>query len=76
MKYSIHDAATVPVRSQLYVAFIAAPGAPRGEYAEEVDILVEGRGQTNLAEVRRTAQKYVDETLVEGCKIRRIQKVW
>jgi hypothetical protein len=76
MIYKVHTGATHGVNDQLFTVYCAWPGTPRGMYDEEVDVLVEGRRRANMAEVRRVAQAYLDETCAPGGRVKRVHKAW
>ena len=75
----IHHGATHGQNDYVYTAWCSLPDSPRGQYDEEIDLIVHRPpftrrpGETAL---RRRAQQELDENYTPGMKVRRITRVW
>jgi len=80
MTIEIHHGATHGNDDYVYTAWCAMPNSPRGQYDEEIDLIVRAEGRRGRrpgeAALRRAAQAELDANYTPGMKVRRITRVW
>lgn len=74
LRYEVHRSWSHTLDDRVYTALCAFPDTPRGQYDEEIDIIVHGGGRRrpNMAEVRRVAERELAEGYAEGLTVRRL----
>jgi hypothetical protein len=77
MNIEIHDGATHGMDDYVYTAWCSLPDTPRGEYDEEIDLIVRnGRSRPGVTALKRRAQEELDANYDPGMKVRKITRVW
>lgn len=76
MTIEIHNGATHKQTDYVYTAWCSHPDTPRGEYDEEIDLIVSGGRRPGVAALKRAAQAELDANYEPGMKVRRITRVW
>ena len=73
----IHHSGLHNANDYVYTALCALPDTPRGEYDEEIDLIVRGGGpRPGETALRRRAQVELEANYTPGMRVRRIERVW
>ena len=77
MTIEIHNGATHGMDDFVYTAWCAMPDTPRGQYDEEIDLIVrDTHRRPGVTALKRRAQQELDENYDPGMRVRRITRVW
>lgn len=73
MKYEICDGTYNQIHDEIWTCLCAMPDTPRGEYDEEIDVVVRDvSARVSTAQIRRTAQTEIDRAYEDGLAIKRV----
>jgi hypothetical protein len=80
MTIEIHNGVAHGMDDYVYTALCSMPDTPRGEYDEEIDLIVRNTTHHNrrpsVAALKRAAQEECARGYETGLRVRRIVRVW